>query len=73
MTPLHNAALSGSLESVSILIDAGANLEAGSTTPAALLLENATPLHVAAFNRNFDIVKQLIDAGSNLEAKNRYF
>jgi ankyrin repeat protein len=61
-TPLHEAATQPNPEIVSILIDAGARVNAATTSTGA------TPLHLAASNGFFSIVGLLLDAGANPKA-----
>ncbi len=60
LTPLHEAASSGSVESVRILLDAGATVD-------SLTNRGQTPLHAAAFHGHLDIVEELIDAGADAD------
>lgn len=59
LTPLHFAALSGALESIQLLLEAGAKLEARSTE-----MHWMAPLHLAAHNGHFDAVRVLVEAGA---------
>lgn len=59
LTPLHHAASSGQLESIRLLLEAGAKLEARSTA-----IQWMAPLHLAARNGHFDVVRVLVEAGA---------
>ena len=59
-TPLHYAALYGSVESVRILLDRGADVKARNKS-------EATPLIYGAYN--FDKARLLVDKGSDVNAK----
>ncbi|XP_066909103.1 ankyrin repeat domain-containing protein 1 isoform X2 [Halyomorpha halys] len=63
-TPAHLAAISGSVESLQILLDHGASLSA--TTE-----EGYTVLHEAAKHGHTEIVKWLLDRGAEIEARDR--
>lgn len=59
-TPLHNAVLSGDTDSIKMLIDAGADVN-------ALTAEGTPVLSYAIFNRkDVDIVRLLLDKGANV-------
>ena len=58
-TPLHDAASSGQLESIRLLLEAGAKLEARSTA-----IQWMAPLHLAARYGHFDVVRVLVEAGA---------
>lgn len=56
-TPLHMASLKGRTETVRVLLNAGANIEAITT-------EMQTPVWCAVYSGNNDTVKVLLDAGA---------
>ncbi len=59
-TPLHNAVLSADIQSIKLLIDAGANVN-------ALTAEGSPVLSYAIFNRkDVDIVRLLLEHGANV-------
>lgn len=62
-TPLHEAIMYGSLEMVTALVDAGANLE------AETLAGNERPLHVAAIANQPAIIAFLVKKGAGLETR----
>jgi cytohesin len=57
-TPLHRAASAGNLESVRLLLDAGANPNAGS---------RGTPLAAAAYAGHLEVVRLLLERGSEVD------
>ena len=59
MTPLCAASLNGSLKCVSLLIEAGANKDQGTTD------NGATPLFVAAGEGHLEVVRFLVESGAN--------
>ena len=59
MTPLCAASRSGSLKCVSLLIEAGANKDQGTT------YDGATPLFIAAGNGHLEVVRFLVESGAN--------
>ena len=59
MTPLCVASLNGSLKCVSLLIEAGANQDQGTTD------DGATPLSIAAQNGHLEVVQFLVESGAN--------
>ena len=59
MTPLCAASLNGSLKCVSLLIEAGANKDQGTTD------DGATPLFLAADEGEFEVVRFLVESGAN--------
>ena len=61
-TPLHIAAIGGDSATVIILLEAGADIEAG-------VDGGYTPLHLAALNSNVDAVKTLLNVGADIEAR----
>ncbi|CAH1401388.1 unnamed protein product [Nezara viridula] len=63
-TPAHLAAISGSVESLQILVDHGASLSA--TTE-----EGYTLLHEAAKHGQTEAVRWLLDRGADIEARDR--
>ena len=65
-TPLHRAALSGSVESVKFLLDNGAQIN------AKTLYRNRTPLHFAAIFNTLNVVRCLVEHGAQLDAKDSY-
>lgn len=62
-TPLLVAAFEGSAEVVTLLIENGANIEAGDAW-------GDTPLNVAAWNGKLDTVKLLVELGAEVDATN---
>lgn len=73
-TPLHSAAQRGNPDVINVLVDSGADLEAG--TSAIELggtdFESLTPLHVAAFWGNLDIMTALLRRGADFNAKDDF-
>lgn len=63
-SPLQVAALNGKLQTVKILLKAGANIEQKDA-------EGATALFYAAFNNNIDMMKLLMEAGAKINAKDK--
>lgn len=63
-SPLHIAAISGSVEVVDILLTQGADV-------AAKALDGQTALHLAVERRNHKTVSLLVTAGANLSSQNR--
>ena len=61
ITPLCAASLHGSLKCVSLLIEAGANKDQGTTNNRA----TATPLFAAAFQGHLEVVRFLVESGAN--------
>ena len=61
LTPLHHAASSGQMESIRLLLEAGAKLEARSTATTTKWM---APLHLAARDGHFDVVRVLVEAGA---------
>lgn len=59
MTALVYAAREGCLECAKLLVEAGAEIDAGDA-------ENVTPLLVAVINMHFDTAKFLVEAGANV-------
>lgn len=59
MTALVYAAREGCLECTKLLVEAGANIDAGDA-------ENVTPLLTAVINMRFDTAKYLVEAGANV-------
>lgn len=68
-TPLIAAAMAGNQEIVSILLQAGADIELQSHPFPA----STNPLMAAAKAGYIDVVRQLLDAGADLNAKNKGF
>ena len=65
-TPLHYAAMEGYTDSVNVLLEAGADVNAREG-----FIGN-TPLHNAASCGHEEISKTLIRAGADVNAKNKY-
>lgn len=65
-TPLHDAAIQGHAEIVTLLIDAGADVNAQDTE------DHYTPLHDAARMNHANIVKLLLAAGADRSLKDKY-
>ena len=61
MTPLCAASLNGSLKCVSLLVEAGANKDQGTTD------DGATPLYIAAQNGHLEVVRLLVGSGANTD------
>ncbi len=59
MTALVYAAREGCLECVKLLVEAGADIDAGDA-------ENVTPLLTAVINMRFDTARYLVEAGANV-------
>jgi hypothetical protein len=59
-TPLHNAVVCGDANSVSALLNGGAN-------PNCAARGGMTPLHYAAYQRDIKMVKLLLEYGANLD------
>jgi ankyrin repeat protein len=66
MTALHWAAENGDLETLQMLIIAGANLE------AVTRIGDYTPLHVATEAGHGKVVHALLEAGANVEARRAF-
>ncbi len=60
-TPLHEAAANGKVDTLRLLIEAGADLNARDNT-------GMTPLHAAAMWDRRETIEALIDAGADMEA-----
>ena len=58
-TPMCAAAFTGSLDCISLLIEAGAKIDQGRTN------NGATPLYVAAQEGHLEVVRFLVDSGAN--------
>lgn len=65
-SPLHLAAARGSVEIATVLIDAGANLEAKAST----FSEKAHPLHTAAVENQVAVAALLIERGAKVDSRN---
>lgn len=63
-TPLHHACAYGYLETVQILLTAGANPN------AATLIDDTTPFHQAVFNGHHELLELLLQHGADLSAGN---
>jgi len=63
-TPLHEAAASGDVRAVSLLIDQGAKVNAKTT-------DGVLPIHVAIRRGHVDVVRVLIAKGADVLAKDR--
>ena len=63
VTPLSWATLIGQPKTVELLIQKGADVNAGNR-------DGATPLHIAAFLGQYEIAELLIENGANVDAKN---
>ncbi len=59
MTPLHKAALWGQKETVKMLLDWGADINARDE-------KGETPLYKASFRGKWDVVQLLLDNGARL-------
>ena len=59
MTPLCAASFNGSLKCVSLLIEAGANKDQGTTD------NGSTPLFIAAHEGHLEVVRFLVESGAN--------
>ena len=59
MTPLYRACAWGALDCVSLLIEAGANIEHG--------LRSETPLQMAAAEGHLEVVRFLLESGADVE------
>ena len=59
MTPLCAASFNGSLKCVSLVIEAGANKDQGTTD------RGATPLYMAAQEGHLEVVQFLVESGAN--------
>jgi ankyrin repeat protein len=64
-TPLHDAALGGSVEVTRLLLDKGAEIEARESE------SDSTPLHVAAGWGRMEVVRLLIERGARKDVKNK--
>jgi ankyrin repeat protein len=64
-TPLHHAAAQGRGEVVSILLDAGADIDAREE-------DGETPLHYAAWRNQLEVGRLLIERDTDLEARNHW-
>ena len=73
-SPLHLAAKNGHVKAVALLIDSGANIDAGIDYArlAFGVPHNFTPLHAATLVGNKDVVQLLLNKGANINAKNMY-
>jgi len=61
-TPLHHACAYGYIETVQILLTAGANPN------AATLIDDTTPFHQAVFNGHHELLEILLEYGADLSA-----
>ena len=59
MTPLCASSLNGSLECVSLLIEAGAKIDEG------FRVAEATPLYIAAHEGHLEVVRFLVESGAS--------
>ena len=64
-TALHHAASRGQVEVATILLDAGAEIDAPEE-------DNETPLHYAAWRSQLPVGRLLVARGAGLEARNRW-
>lgn len=62
-TPLHNAARNGNVEMIQALIQAGADVNATTSSPNLI---STTPLHQAAFAGNVEAIRTLVAAGADI-------
>ena len=62
-SPLHLAAAKGDVETVKVLVAAGAALDARDRS-------GSTPLHLAAAGQHTDVVKLLIESGADASGRN---
>ena len=74
-TPLIIAAFNGNLDSVKILLENKADIEARGTVEASgeayhEVIEGCTPLWAAAMNGHLDVVKFLIEQNADVDGKN---
>jgi ankyrin repeat protein len=69
---LHVACLQGSLEAVSILLGAGANIEARNMSITTCVQRTAwTPLHHACERGCVAVVTVLLEAGADVRARDK--
>lgn len=66
MTPLHVAALKGNARAVATLLDAGADINASSTS------SGLTPLHMACYKGHYAVAKLLIARGALTDAVDKH-
>ncbi|MGJ6125668.1 ankyrin repeat domain-containing protein [Mycolicibacterium sp. Y3] len=64
-TPLHQAAVRGTQDSVRDTIDEGFDVN----EPDA---DGLTPLHMAAINKNYDAAKALLEAGAQVDLQDKW-
>lgn len=65
LTPLHQAAYHGKLSTVKILLAAGANINAKSST-------NTSPLHMASVKNHKKVIDHLIKHNANVDAQDNH-
>jgi ankyrin repeat protein len=67
-TPIHAAADAGHANIISLLIEHGADMEAGSW-----VVNDGTPLHRATLRGRLEVGQYLLDRGADINARNRIF
>ena len=65
-TPLHMAVFEEKLETIKLILAAGADIESKSSDLGE------TPLHIAAKKNDPSIIRLLLNSGANIEAKSNY-
>ena len=64
-TPLHQAAVRGTRESVQETIDEGFDVNEADA-------DGLTPLHMASINKNYNTAKALLEAGAHVDTQDRW-